>query len=72
MQMTGMTVWASLGAQRLEKVWLPPMVETVHLFGDNDDAGRESVERAAHSHVSEGRAVGRVFRLNDTAITTIY
>ncbi len=57
MQMTGMTVWASLGAQRLEKVWLPPMVETVHLFGDNDDAGRESVERAAHSHVSEGRAV---------------
>jgi putative DNA primase/helicase len=57
MQMTSMTVWASLGAQRLDKVWLPPIVETVHLFGDNDNAGREAVERATHVHISEGRAV---------------
>ena len=50
MQMTGMTVWASLGAPRLDKVWLPPSVETVHIFGDNDDAGRKAVERAARAY----------------------
>jgi putative DNA primase/helicase len=55
MQMTGMTVWASLGAPRLDKIWLPPIVKEVHIFGDDDEAGRKASDRAALVHVAEQR-----------------
>jgi putative DNA primase/helicase len=57
MQMTGITTWASLGAARLDKIWLPPTVEEVHIFGDDDDAGRKASDRAALVHVNERRTV---------------
>jgi len=57
MQMTGMTVWASLGAARLDKIWLPPIVKEVHIFGDDDEAGRKASDRAALAHANERRTV---------------
>jgi putative DNA primase/helicase len=55
MQMTGMTVWASLGASRLYNVELPAEVEEVHIFVDNDEPGRTAAKRAADVHTSFGR-----------------
>jgi hypothetical protein len=45
-QLTGVPCWATLGARRLDAVALPPGLGRIHLFGDNDDAGRAAVERA--------------------------
>jgi putative DNA primase/helicase len=57
MQMTGITVWASLGASRLHNVELPAEVEEVHVFVDNDEPGRTAARRAADTHTSIGRRV---------------
>jgi phage/plasmid primase-like uncharacterized protein len=57
MQMTGITVWASLGASRLHNVELPSEVEEVHIFVDNDEPGRTAAKRAADTHTSVGRRV---------------
>jgi len=57
MQMTRMTVWASLGAARLDKIWLPPIVKEVHIFGDDDEAGRKASDRATLMHANERRTV---------------
>ena len=57
MEMTGITVWASLGASRLHNVELPPEVEEVHVFVDNDEPGRTAARRAADTHTSIGRRV---------------
>jgi putative DNA primase/helicase len=57
MQLTGITVWASLGASRLHNVELPPEVEEVHVFVDNDEPGRLAAKRAADVHTSTGRRV---------------
>jgi hypothetical protein len=57
MQMTGINVWASLGASRLHNVELPPEVEEVHVFVDNDEPGRTAARRAADTHTSIGRRV---------------
>jgi hypothetical protein len=57
MQLTGMTVWASLGASRLHNVELPPEVEEVHVFVDNDEPGRAAAKRTADTHTSLGRRV---------------
>ena len=43
MQLSGMTVWASLGASRLHNVELPLEVEEVHVFVDNDEPGRQEM-----------------------------
>jgi len=57
MQMTGMTVWASLGASRLHSVELPAEVEEVHIFVDNDEPGRAAARKAAQVHTQLGRTV---------------
>lgn len=57
MQMVGMTVWASLGASRLHSVEMPPEVEEVHVFVDNDEPGRTAAKRAADVHTSLRRRV---------------
>ena len=57
MQMAGMTVWASLGASRLHNIELPPEVEEVHVFVDNDEPGRTAAKRAADVHTLIGRRV---------------
>jgi putative DNA primase/helicase len=57
MQMTGMTVWASLGASRLHSVELPSIVEEVHIFADNDEPGRAAAKRVGQMHANAGRKV---------------
>ena len=57
MQMAGVVTWACLGAHRLHKVVLPECVKTVHIFVDNDEAGRTAARRAADVHTTMGRTV---------------
>jgi hypothetical protein len=57
MMLTGMSVWASLGSERLHVVELPPIVEVLHVFSDNGDAGQRAAERAGKVHRDLGRAV---------------
>lgn len=42
----GVPCWAVLGALRLEKIGIPERVKRIHLFADNDEPGREAVQRA--------------------------
>lgn len=53
----GMPTWAVLGSRRMDAVDLPGHVGRVHLFGDNDDAGRDAVARAVRRFTAENRAV---------------
>jgi len=57
MQLTGVTVWASLGSARLHRVELPAEVKEVHVFVDNDDPGRVAAKRTADVHTRAGRTV---------------
>jgi putative DNA primase/helicase len=50
MQLTGMAVWATLGAARLPSVWVPPQVRELHIFADNDEAGRKAAKLAVEAH----------------------
>jgi len=57
MMLSGMPVWASLGSKRLHSVELPPIVEEVYIFSDNDPPGQEAAEKAAKIHTDLGRRV---------------
>lgn len=57
MQMTGVPVWASLGAGRLHRVEVPAHVEEIDIFVDNDEPGRTAAKRAAEVHIAAGRSV---------------
>jgi hypothetical protein len=50
MQLHDAPVWATLGAGRMHRVWVPEQVRDLHIFTDNDDAGRAAAERTAHAH----------------------
>jgi putative DNA primase/helicase len=59
MQLTGMTVWASLGASRLHSVELPPEVEEVQrrtTRAPSPTRGTESQDRQAAGYHPEGSA----------------
>jgi hypothetical protein len=45
-QLTGVPCWATLGALRMDSVRLPANVKRVHIFADNDEAGRTAVAAA--------------------------
>ena len=50
-QLTGVPCWSVCGATQLHQIELPEDVTSVlHLFPDNDDAGRKAVERAKQSY----------------------
>jgi putative DNA primase/helicase len=49
-QLTGMPVWASLGAARLPSVWVSPQVKELHIFADNDEAGQRAAKLATEAH----------------------
>jgi hypothetical protein len=57
MQLTGIPCWACLGAARMHRVEFPTTVEEVHIFADDDDAGRRSSERTAELQLAVGRRV---------------
>jgi hypothetical protein len=50
MQLFGVPCWSSLGAGRMHRVQVPERVSELHIFVDNDDAGRAAAERTAHEH----------------------
>jgi putative DNA primase/helicase len=50
MQLFGIPCWSTLGAGRMHRVWIPDFVPELHLFLDNDDAGRAAGERTAYAH----------------------
>lgn len=56
-ELSGVTVWASLGSSRLHQVELPPEVKEVHIFVDNDEPRRLAAKRAAGVHTGAGRRV---------------
>jgi putative DNA primase/helicase len=49
-QLSRVPTWACLGASRMHRVAIPDHVRELHLFGDNDDPGRDAVERAAYEN----------------------
>jgi hypothetical protein len=57
MQLTGVPVWASLGAGRLHRVEVPSHVEEIDIFVDNDEPGRTAAKRTADVHIAAGRSV---------------
>lgn len=57
MQLSGVPTWASLGGQRLAKIAVPADVRELHLFGDNDAAGRLAAETAADRYTRDGLTV---------------
>jgi putative DNA primase/helicase len=46
MELFGVTVWATLGAQRLGSIRLPSEVDKVVLYPDRDEAGRGAAQKA--------------------------
>jgi putative DNA primase/helicase len=50
MQLTNIPCWSTLGAPRLHRVWIPETVQELHVFGDNDNAGRAAAERTVAAH----------------------
>jgi putative DNA primase/helicase len=48
MQLAGVPCWACLGAARMQRVAFPVRVTELHIFADNDEAGRAAAERTAH------------------------
>ena len=49
-QLTGIPCWAALGAQRMHQVAIPEGVRELHVFADDDDAGRNAAERVRERH----------------------
>ena len=59
MQLSGVPTWACLGASRMHRVAVPDSVRELHVFMDNDGAGRDAGERTAHAHLHHRRVVLR-------------
>ncbi|HEY4547391.1 MAG TPA: toprim domain-containing protein [Pedomonas sp.] len=57
MQLHGIPVWAALSSTRLYQLALPECVQTLVLFGDNDEAGRHGVARAQATYARAGLEV---------------
>lgn len=57
MQLSGVPCWASLGGQRLAKIEIPPNVREIHIFADDDAAGRLAAEMAAGRYTRDGLVV---------------
>lgn len=50
-------VWATLGAERLDRIAVPEQVTRLILLADNDCAGRRAVERAQERYIWPGREI---------------
>jgi putative DNA primase/helicase len=50
MQLSGIPIWACLGASRMHRVAVPDSVRELHIFMDNDGPGRDAGERTVHAH----------------------
>jgi putative DNA primase/helicase len=47
MQLSGVTVWCSLGSERLDLVAIPAEVRELLVFADNDEPGRRAADKTA-------------------------
>lgn len=56
-QLFGVSCWATLGAGRLHAIKIPLEVNCVHLYADNDDAGRAAVVEAVAAYTGSGLRV---------------
>jgi len=56
-QIYSLPVWASLGAQRMKSLWLPPEVEEIMIFRDNGEVGLKEAIAAAEIWEEQGRRV---------------
>jgi len=56
-QLSGVPVWCSLGSERLPLVRIPEIVRELHVFGDNDDAGRKGADKTAERWARRGVTV---------------
>lgn len=56
-QLSQLSCWACLGAARMHRVRVPDGVREIHIFADDDEAGRTAAERTARMHRDAGRRV---------------
>jgi hypothetical protein len=56
-ELTGVPCWATLGGQRLARIGLPTVVGELHIFADDDPAGRLAAEIAAGAYTRAGMRV---------------
>ena len=56
---TGVPVWTTISAHGMQSIQLPPEIETVELWADNDASGvgQKATEKAATRLLREGREV---------------
>jgi DNA primase len=52
-----MPVWASPGTEFLSLIELPERIMAVHVYGQNDEAGRKAATKAAEAHTAQHRRV---------------
>ena len=64
MTILNIPVWASLGAERLDKIAVPATVRRLVLLPDNDQAGRRSIAAARIAYGTEGRVIEVIFPPN--------
>ena len=57
MELSGVPCWASLGAQRLDKITVPSVVREIVIFADADETGRPCAARASSRYAREGKRV---------------
>jgi putative DNA primase/helicase len=56
-QVSQVSCWACLGAARMHRVCIPDGVREIHIFADDDEAGRTAAERTARIHRDAGRRI---------------
>jgi hypothetical protein len=54
MQYWSLPVWVSCGAWRMDRLWVPDIVEKIIIFGDNGEAGHEAAHKAALAYHARG------------------
>jgi hypothetical protein len=67
MQLLGIPVWATLGAERFASLDLPEHVERVILLPDNDPAGRAARDRALIAYSSGRRTIETLLPPDDAS-----
>lgn len=56
-ELFSLPVWATCGEARMERVWIPPEIDSLVIFADNDEPGMKAARAAQVRHQSAGRSV---------------
>jgi putative DNA primase/helicase len=57
LQLSGVPVWVSLGAERLPLVRIPAIVRELHVFADADEPGQAAAHKTARLHAQRGISI---------------